>query len=72
MGLTIRCKVRHPENPTVEVDAVCRVEAILQAAHLWDVDFSEVATTAKVTAKKADIEAYVREREARQMSIGGV
>lgn len=69
MGLTIHCKVRHPEHPMVEVDAVCRVDAILQAAHLWDVDFSEVATTAKVTAKKADIEATIREREARQTSF---
>lgn len=65
--MIMRCKVRHPEHTTVEVEATCRIDAIMQAAHLWDVDTSEILADVKVTAKKADIEAAIKEREARQM-----
>lgn len=67
--MMIHCKVWHPDHPMVEVDSTCRIDAIMQAAHMWDVDTSEILADVKVTAKKADIEAAIKEREARQMSF---
>lgn len=66
--MMIHCKVWHPDHPMVEVDSPCRIDAIMQAAHMWDVDVGEVLD-AKVTAKKTDIEAAIKEREARQTSM---
>lgn len=65
--MLIRCKVSHPEHTTVEVEARCRIDAIMQAAHLWDVCTADILLGCSVRAKKNDIEKMKREMEENQL-----
>lgn len=66
--MMLHCKVWHPDHPMVEVDSPCRIDAIMQAAHIWDVDLGEVLD-AKVTAKKSEIDKALKEIEDRQITM---
>lgn len=51
----ITCKVHHPVYGTAVVKAVCKYDAILQAAGLWEADFEEIEAECTVRASMADI-----------------